>query len=92
MHWMPCPGAPEPDVDCDFPWKPYWESGDMFWGDWMTGGNQFEFNLSCYPEQRSFSTYHTFCEEGSRYTTPDDRDANLMSVAQVLEHFSIIPA
>ncbi len=87
MHWMPRPGAPEPDVDCDFPWTLYWESGDMFWGDWMTGGNQFEFNLSCYPEQRSFSTYHTFCQEGDCYTTPSDEEADLMSVAQVLEHF-----
>lgn len=90
MHWTPNPGAPEPDVECDFPWKPYWESGEMFWGEYPGGTtNQFDFNLSCYPNQWSFATPNSFCEEGSRYTMVDERDADLMSVAQVLEHFAV---
>lgn len=88
MHWHPLPGAPEPSVECDFPWKLYWETGSMFWNDWMPNGNQFDFGLSCYPNQQSFATPNSFCEEGDRYTTPADEEADLMSVAQVLERFS----
>ncbi len=88
MHWTPKPGAPEPDVECDFPWKLYWETGSMFWNDWMPNGNQFDFGLSCYPNQQSFATPNSFCVEGSRYTTLTDEEADLMSVAQVLERFS----
>lgn len=88
MHWAPQPGAPEPDVECDFPWKLFWEIGSMFWNDWMPNGNQFDFGLSCYPNQESFATPNSFCEEGSRYTTLTEEEADLMSVAQVLEHFS----
>lgn len=88
MHWMPRPGAPEPDVECDFPWKLDWEDGGMFWGNYPGGfTNQFDFNLDCYPNQESFATPGWFCEEGDRYTTPSDEEADLMSVAQVL-HFS----
>lgn len=88
MHWAPKPGAPEPDVECDFPWKLYWETGSMFWNDWMPNGNQFDFGLSCYPNQQSFATPDSFCVEGSRYTTLSDEEKDLMSVAQVLQHFS----
>ncbi len=88
MHWMPKPGAPQPSVECDFPWKSDWEGGEMFWGDYPGGAtNQFDFNFSCYPNQWSFTTPNSFCEEGDRYTRPDDRDADLMSVAQVLDTF-----
>ncbi|MBD1838880.1 hypothetical protein [Coleofasciculus sp. FACHB-501] len=92
MHWIPLAGAPEPNVECDFPWKLYWESGDMFWADWFPGGNQFEFNLSVYPNQQSFATPNSFCEEGDRYTTLTDEEAELISVAQVLRHFAAVPA
>jgi hypothetical protein len=85
MHWTPKPGAPEPSVGSDFPWKLYWESGDMFWNDWMPNGNQFDFGLSCYPNQQSFATPNSFCVEGDRYTTLTSEEASLMSVAQVLE-------
>jgi hypothetical protein len=88
MHWTPKPGAPEPDVECDFPWKIYWEAGQMFWANWMPNGNQFDFLLSCYPNQQSFATPGSFCIEGDRYTTLTDEEKDLMSVAQVLEHFS----
>ena len=92
MHWMPRPGAPAPDVECDFPWKPYWESGEMFWNEYPGGfSNQFDFNLDCYPNQQSFARPGWVCEEGDRYTTPSDEEADLMSVAQVLEHF-LVPA
>lgn len=92
MHWIPRPGAPEPDLQCDFPWRLYWESGEMFWGDYPGGStNQFDFNLDCYPNQQSFARPGCVCEEGDRYTTPNDEEADLMSVAQVLEHF-LIPA
>lgn len=85
MHWIPRPGAPEPNPECDFPWKLYWESGDMFWGA-LPGQciNQFEFNLFCYPNQESFAVPGSFCEEGDRYTTLTDEEADLMSVAAVL--------
>ncbi len=86
MHWAPKPGAPEPDVECDFPWKLYWEVGSMFWSECM--GNQFDFCLSCYPNQQSFATPGSFCVEGDRYTTLSDEEKDLMSVAQVLQHFS----
>jgi hypothetical protein len=92
MHWMPRPGAPEPDTDNDFPWRLYWESGEMFWGDYPGGfTNQFDFNLDCYPDQESFTRLGWICSQGSRYTTPSDEEADLMSVAKVLEHF-LIPA
>jgi hypothetical protein len=85
MHWMPLPGAPEPDVECDFSWKLYWESGAMFWGNYPDNTtNQFDFTLSVYPHQQSFATPGSFCEKGDRYTTPSDEEADLMSVAQVL--------
>lgn len=92
MHWLPKPGAPEPSVECDFPWKLDWERGDMFWNDWMPNGNQFDFNLSVYPNQESFATPNSFCEEGDRYTTLTDEEAELISVAQVLRHFAAVPA
>ncbi len=91
MHWMPKVGAPEPDVECDFPWRCSWESGDMFWHD-LFEMNQFDFNLSVYPNQQSFATPSRFCVEGDRYTTPTDKEADLMSVAQVLEHFAVVSA
>lgn len=87
MYWRPKAGAPQPNFSCDFPWKMYWESGDMFWCEWMTGGNQFYFNLDCYPNQQSFAVSNGFCEENDYFTTPTEREAKFMSVAQVLEHF-----
>ncbi len=85
MHWMPKPGAPEPSVECDFPWRLYWEAGEMFWGDYPNNTtNQFDFSFSCYPNQQSFATRGSFCEVGDRYTTPTDEEADLMSVEQVL--------
>ncbi len=92
MFWMPQPGAPEPDLECDFSWKLFWEYGEMFFGTCMgeyTGRNQFDFALECYPSQQSFARPGWFCEEGDRYTTPCDEEADLMSVAQVLEHFAV---
>jgi hypothetical protein len=91
MHWMPTPGAPQPDVECDFPWKLDWECGEMFWGDYPGGfTNQFDFCLDCYPNTLSFATPNSLCEEGDRYTTRSDQEADLMSVAQVLQHFPCI--
>ena len=85
MHWMPQPGAPEPSVELDFPWKSYWEGGGMFWNSYPGGfTNQFDFNVDCYPNQGSFATPGAFCSAGDRYTTPSDEEADLMSVAQVL--------
>lgn len=92
MHWIPQPGAPEPNVECDFPWKLDWEPGDMFWADWMPGGNQFDFCLDCYPNQESFATPNSFCEEGDRYTTLTDEEADLMSISEVLGHFASVSA
>jgi hypothetical protein len=88
MYWRPGIGAPVPNIEMDFPWKLYWESGEMFWGDWMPNGNQFDFILNCYPSQESFSSYYARCEKGDRYTTLTPEEASLMSVAQVLERFS----
>ena len=85
MYWMPQPGAPEPNVECDFPWNCCWEHGEMFWGGYPgETANQFEFNLFVYPNQWSFATPNYFCEQGSRYTTPTDEEADLMSVESVL--------
>jgi hypothetical protein len=88
IHWMPIPGAPVPDPECDFPWKPFWDCGEMFWGNLPNGTtNDFDFTLSVYPNQQSFAKPGWFCEEGDYYTTPTDEEADLMSVSQVLEHF-----
>jgi hypothetical protein len=88
MHWMPKPGAPVPDFECDFSWKLCWEHGEMFWADYPDdAANQFDFCLGCYPNQQSFATPGSFCEEGDRYTTPSPEEADLMSVAQVLNTF-----
>jgi hypothetical protein len=85
MHWMPQPGAPEPDLECDFPWRCCWEYGQMFWNNYPgETANQFEFNLFVYPNQWSFATPNYFCEAGDRYTTPTDEEADLMSVESVL--------
>ncbi|MBD1944858.1 hypothetical protein H6F50_21275 [Coleofasciculus sp. FACHB-712] len=84
MHWLPKPGAPEPNPECDFPWKAYWEPADMFWQDWFPGGNQFDFNLNIYPSQESFAVPDSFCEKGDRYTTPTQQEADLMPLAVVL--------
>ncbi len=90
MHWTPKPGAPVPDTDNDFPWKSFWECGEMFWGDYPGGGkNHFDFNLHCYPDQASFTKHGWVCEQGDWYTTPDERDANLMPVSLVLQHFAV---
>jgi hypothetical protein len=90
MHWVPQVGAPEPDVELDFPWKSYWESGEMFWTNYEgSPTNQLDFNLYVYPNQQSFTRPGWICSEGDRYTTPSDEEADLMSVAQVLEHFLI---
>lgn len=90
LHFQPLPGAPEPSVECDFPWKLNWESGDLFWADWLTNGNQFDFCLSCYPNQDSFATPNSFCEQNDRYTTLSDEEADLMSISEVLGHFAAV--
>lgn len=90
MHWSPTHGAPVPLLDSDFPWKSSWDSGELFWGEYPGGStNQFEFNLFCYANQNWFTNQQMICEEGDWYMTKDDQDADLMSVAQVLEHFAI---
>lgn len=92
MHWHPQPGAPMPlpETETDFPWRPFWDSGDMFWGSFPGGTtNQFDFNLYCYPDETGFTRPGWICEEGDWYTMVDERDADLMSVAQVLQHFTV---
>jgi hypothetical protein len=89
-YWMPKPGAPVPDPECDFSWRLSWDLGEMFWGNLPNGTkNDLEFTLSVYPNQRSFTIAGSVCEEGDWYTSPTDEEAELMSVAQVLEHFAI---
>jgi hypothetical protein len=90
LFWMPKPGAPEPDIDNDFSWQSYWESGEMFWGEFPGGfTNQFDFNLDCYPDQGSFTNPSLTCKEGDRYTTPTEEDEDLLSVAQSLEAIAV---
>jgi hypothetical protein len=88
MHWVPLPGAPVPDIEYDFPWRSFWDSGEMFWCDYLGYTNHFDFNLHCYPDQTTFTKPGWVCEAGDYYTSLDERDANLMSVAQVLERFT----
>jgi len=90
MHWHPQPGAPMPlpETETDFPWRPFWDSGELFWGEFPGGStNHFDFNLYCYPDETGFTKPGWICEAGDWYTT--NRDADLMSVAQVLEHFAV---
>lgn len=92
MHWHPQPGAPMPlpETETDFPWRPFWDSGEMFWGDYSNGiTNHFDLNLYFYPDETGFTKPGWICEEGDWYTLLDGRDADLMSVAQVLQHFTI---
>lgn len=90
MHWTPRPGAPVPETDNDFPWKSFWDCGDLFWGEFPGGyKNEFDFNLHVYPDEISFTKLGWVCEEGDWYTTLDEQDASLMSVAQVLEQFGV---
>jgi hypothetical protein len=87
--WMPCPGAPQPSTEFDFPWKLYWEGGEMFWNDFPNNTKtDFDFTLSVYPNQQSFTDSNWILEEGDWQCTPTDQEADLMSVAQVLEHFA----
>lgn len=88
MHWTPRPGAPVPETDNDFPWKTFWDCGDMFWGNFPDGcKNEFDFTLHCYPNQETFTNADWVCEEDDWYTTLTEKDADLMPVGQVLYHF-----
>ncbi len=92
MHWHPQPGAPMPlpETETDFPSRPFWDSGDMFWGEYPGGStNDFDFTLYCHPNEASFTKPGWFCEEGDWYTMKSEREADLMSVAQVLQHFAV---
>jgi hypothetical protein len=88
-YWMPKPGAPVPDPEMDFSWRLSWDLGEMFWGNLPNNTkNDFEFTLSVYPNQRSFTKADWICEEGDHYTTPTDEEKDLMSVAEVLKNFT----
>ena len=88
--WMPKPGAPVPNTDNDFPWKPYWDTAEHFWITHPSGvTNEFDFTLDCYKSQQSFTDSNWILEEGDWQCTPSDEEADLMSVAQVLEHFTV---
>ena len=88
LFWMPKPGAPVPDSDYDFPWKLFWDGGEMFWHNYSDGStNDFDFVLSVYPNQQSFTIPGSICEQGDYYTTPSIEEKDLMSVAQVLSTF-----
>jgi hypothetical protein len=90
LFWMPKDGAPVPDPEYDFPWKWNVDCGEMFWGDRPYGTkNDFDFTLAVYPNQESFAKPGWFCEAGDWYTTPTDNEASLMSVAEVLQHFTV---
>ncbi len=90
LYWMPKPGAPMPDPEGDFPWKLSWDLGEMFWHTYFDGAkNDFDSTLSVYPNQQSFTKSGWVCEAGDRYTTPTDEERDLMSIAQVLNHFAI---
>jgi hypothetical protein len=63
----------------------------MFWGNLPNGTkNDLEFTLSVYPDQRSFTIPGEICSAGDYYTTPSDEERDLMSVAQVLQHFAAV--
>lgn len=88
--WMPKPGAPMPSSKFDFPWKAYWDCGEMFWGSFPNSTtNDLEFTMSVYPNQQSFTDSNWILEEGDWQCTPTDQEADLMSVAQVLQHFAV---
>lgn len=88
--WMPKPGAPMPSTEMDFPWKIYWDTGEMFWCNFPNStSNDFEFTLSVYCNQQSFTDSNWILEEGDLQCTPTNQEADLMSVAQVLEHFAL---
>jgi len=88
--WMPKPGAPMPSTEFDFPWKAYWNCGEMFWSNFPNSTtNDLEFTMSVYPNQQSFTDSNWILEEGDWQCTPTDQEADLMSVAQVLQHFAV---
>lgn len=89
LWWHPKPGSPMPSSDCDFPWRLYWDGGDAFWGDFPDNTkNDIEFTLSVYPNQQSFTAPGWVCEEGDRYCSFTDEEADLMPVAEVLKLFA----
>jgi hypothetical protein len=56
LHFQPQEGAPQIDPELDFPWKPFWDAGEMFWGNFPQNcSNEFEFILSSYRRQASFT-------------------------------------
>lgn len=90
MFWMPKVGAPFVGTDNDFPWTSYWDSGEVFWSKFPGGfTNEFDFTLDCYPDQTTFTDPDWVYDEDDYQVKPSDREANLMSVAQVLEHFTV---
>lgn len=92
MHWHPQPGAPVPmsEEETDFPWRTYWVDGASFWGEFPgETTNHFEFNLYCYPDEMGFTRPGWICEEGDWYTMQDEQEASLMSVSEVLQHFTV---
>ena len=92
MHWHPQPGAPMPlpETETDFPSRPFWDDAELFWGDYPGGAtNDFDFTLYCHPNEASFTKPGWVCEEGDWYTMKSEREADLMSVAQVLQHFAV---
>lgn len=89
VFWHPNPGSPMPSSDCDFPWRLYWDGGDAFWGNFPDNTkNDIEFTLSVYPNQQSFTAPGWVCEEGDRYCSFTDEEADLMPVAEVLRLFA----
>ncbi|MBW4490781.1 MAG: hypothetical protein KME12_23655 [Trichocoleus desertorum ATA4-8-CV12] len=64
LHFQPQAGAPQTDPELDFPWKPFWDAAEMFWGPFPENcSNEFEFILHCYPCQASFTIPHTQAED-----------------------------
>lgn len=56
LHFDPLPGAPEVDPETDFPYRPFWDCAEMFWGHFPNNcTNEFDFILDCYPCQASFA-------------------------------------
>ncbi|MBD1864539.1 MULTISPECIES: hypothetical protein [Trichocoleus] len=64
LHFQPQAGAPQIDPELDFPWKPFWDAGEMFWGHFPENcSNEFEFILHCYPRQASFTIPNSEMED-----------------------------
>lgn len=82
MHFQPATTAPMIDLSKDFPWKPFWDGADLFWGN-LPGGmtDLFEFTLYVYPDQADVTRPGRI----EPWMAQPDEDDDLYPIRELLE-------